>query len=363
MKKVFLVFRGFLKKIIVFNLLFLSLLLFQTSRAADNQNAGIENVVGTIDMLAVYAYHPSMQYYDYEKKLFIRPFKANMAVAEFNASVKSRFDEQEKIKSQYRNDFQKFNNEIEGLSKRINDIDARKAGEIYQVNQSGSAEMAKMKEAGERDKKVKAIQEDIGKIEAKYLKEKQDLTAKLEKTAADREELRMNVLKVHYMTQAETEKEFEKINKQIDDAIKYAMGKKGVKILLNVSQPFNSKTNENISETNKLQTGVSQVSIDTAMAPSYTAISEFFHSLEAPAGDLKNIQAQKKAKKELYSKVFNERNKLINIGSKYINNKTLVSGGTDLTLMVIFYNLKDVINREKAEYIQQVLQELGFINQ
>ena len=347
---------------LIFLFLFLfNLLSFQSSYAAENNAAGSENLLGTIDMLAVYAYHPSMQYYDYDKGLFIRPIKLNATINEFNNLIKSRFDEQEKTKSQLRNDFQKMNADIDSLSKRLNDIDSKKAGEIYQINQSGSEEMSKMKEVSEREKKVKIIQEEIAKIENKYLKEKQEITASLEKALAASEELKLNVLKIHYMTPSETEKEFEKINKQIDEAIKYSMNKKNVKFLLNLSHFSGQKLNGNISDKSIIPPSA-QSSIDTAVAPSYTMISEFFNSLEAPAGDLKNIEAQKKAKKELYSKIFNERYKLTKINSKHINNNLVIAGGVDITMTVIFYNLKDAINREKAEYIQQVLKEYGFVD-
>lgn len=189
--------------------------------------------LASIDLTLLYRSHPLMAYYDPAVSLFIKSSKDDKQYDSFSnliAARKNQFkDAYDRNKSEITNlasDIKYLESEIDRINKLI-DFKSQQIVSKYEQFIKNAPDSLSLKEVlFQKNKELKAV-------ENYHCRELKERTDKLAATLDSFEKIRLSLIKIYYLTPAETAKMFEKINNDVALAVCSAAEKKGVEAVLN----------------------------------------------------------------------------------------------------------------------------------
>ena len=331
--------------------------------------------IATIDIAAVYALHPMMQYFDEKVGLFIKPPKQETTYDDFLKIAQSRNNDYKKSFEGQASEIKRLKGEIDILKNEIKKLEYQKSVEASPINDTFETEITKA--ATDADKKKLIIQRNnlLGGVETKYNIEIDKKNKTLSGFLDSYEKIQRSLLKVYYLTPEETAKKFEEITSEIKDTIKFAAKKKGCKAVVNTTY-FSGKTEKkkpvekSVEEKTRANADLEEL---LKNGPDYSKALGILRTLESGmAPDVvktRNPEFNETEYMKMLQKMNKDREKediLKNYHSKdYMNrldqliettSMPVFYGGTDLTwLTVISLMVKNGIAKEKAEIISEVI--------
>jgi len=336
---------------------------------------GDDAIIGTIDIAAVYALHPMMQYYDQKLELFIKAPKQGTTYEEFMKITQTRRDEFKKLFEGQASEIKRLKEEMDVLKKEVKKLDIQKVVEAAPINENFDSQIQK---AADEDSKKKLLAQRTGelvKVDKKFNTEIDAKNKKLNDLLDSYQKIQRSLLKIYYLTPEETAKKFEEITSEIKDTIKLAAKKKGLKAVVNLNAVSGRDDKKKqpeitIAEKEKVSSDLADI---LANGPDYTkamsALRTFESGLSKDLLKTKNPefneteyvkmlqQMSKDREKEAVSAAYLSKDYIMNL-NQLVSATTapLVYGNTDLTwLTVIAIMVKNGIPKEKAETISEVI--------
>jgi len=273
---------------LIFIVFFAALFSSETASGAGtekNEGSG-NNIIGTVDMKQVYAYHPLMLYYDGNAGLFIKPVEASNLMAEAVTRAESdRNIEFQRAREANAQELRRLRNEITAVTDELQKIDHKTDMEINMKNESFKETYAAIN--NENEKKTRSVEHriKIDNIKTNFLAEKKELKIKLNETTAAFENLRNSVLKFHYLSREDSEKLFERIKNESFEAVKQSAADEGISFVME-SGLMSGKTIDKKTAVKKrdgLKTGSDGIEAMIWDGPSYTNILNLLTDMVKPA--------------------------------------------------------------------------------
>ncbi|HNY10812.1 MAG TPA: hypothetical protein PKK26_04385 [Candidatus Wallbacteria bacterium] len=331
--------------------------------------------IATIDIAAVYALHPMMQYYDEKVGLFIKPPKKETTYDDFLKITQARNNDFKKLFEGQASEIKRMKGEIDVLKTEMKRLEYQKAVESAPINETFEAEISKA--AKNEDKKKLIIERNnlLGSIQTKYDIEIEKKSKTLSGLLDSYEKIQRSLLKVYYLTPEETAKKFEEITLEIKETIKLAAKKKGVKAVVNSNyfsgKPEKKKTVEkSVEEKTRANSDLEEL---LKNGPDYSKALGILRTLESGMAKdvvktrnpeyneteyVKMLQKMNKDReKEDISKNYHSKDYIAHLDQLIETTLSPVFyGDTDLTwLTVISIMVKNGISKEKAETISEVI--------
>lgn len=334
----------------------------------DNDN----DIVATIDLMTIYAFHPAMQYYDQNMDLFIRQPAPGTKYEDFMAVTQSRRKEFQDAFERSAPEIKSAKGEIDVLKKEIERLDVQKRTEASDVSGKFDARIAGA--AKEDEKKALLAQRtqelsDVGKkfdadiaLKNKNLAEK---TKAYEKTLSD-------LLKIYYLTPEETAKKFDEINDEIVEVVKYAAKKNGIKAVMNYSRltPEEAAAAPAANVREEKSPSGPQLEDVLANGPDYSKAFNQLKTFDENLFKNDDDESMRNPEHVKFLKELSAANEKENASKLYFSKRFLASlkpigrltavpfiyGGADLTwYTLICIMVKNGIPKEKAEAASEVI--------
>jgi len=343
----------------------------QTKQQESDQAGSEESIVAIIDIAAVYALHPMMQYYDPDVDLFIKQPKPGTTFDEFLGIIKNRRNEFQKSFEGNTTEIKRIKNEIDILQQEIKKLGISKAIEASPINQKFTEQIQKTFSEDERKKLLVQRTNEIQKIEKKFDVEIENKNKQLANLLDSYEKIQRSLLKVFYLTPEETSKKFDEINAEIKDTIKLAAKKYGAKVILNANLISTQEESKKIPEKSIAEKKKANSELENMLVegPNYSKIlgvlkTFTYANIKSPLPDRNDSEYQKylqqmhkDQEKENFSKGYFNRDYIMQL--KQVRSLTavpMIYGGTDVTwFTVISLMVKNGIPKEKAEIISEII--------
>ncbi len=332
-------------------------------------------IIGTIDIAAVYALHPMMQFYDQKLGLFIKAPKQGTAYDDFLKITQTRRDEFKKLFEGQASEIKRLKEEVDVLKKEVKKLDVQKVIEAAPINEDFDARIQKAVDEDAKKKLLAQRTAELVKVDKKFNTEIEAKNKKINDLLDSYQKIQRSLLKIYYLTPEETAKKFEEITTEIKDTIKLAANKKGLKAVVNLNtvsgrDDKKKQPETTIAEKEKVSSDLSDI---LANGPDYTkamsALRTFESGLSKDLLKTKNPefneteyvkmlqQMSKDREKEAVSAAYLSKDYIMNL-DQLVSATTapIVYGNTDLTwLTVIAIMVKNGIPKEKAETISEVI--------
>jgi len=333
------------------------IILFAASVFAPGPSAA-GNLIGTVDMDALYAFHPLMQYYDNNAGLFIKPAGEGVTYAELQKAIELRaLDYQQNLEARS-GEIAKLKAEIKKVNDEIKKVENISAAKYMKLNDAFSAELAKVKDQKARQEMSRKHNVEFMKVQAEADAGKKSLEEKLSAAMTSCEKAQREILKSYYLSADESADFFKKINDEIKEAINYAAAAKGIKAVINTSR-ISSGVGRADSHGNKTGAGeIDAVAGKAAAAlekgPDYSKVLAILQ-----AGDAGREEEGGKGPGDVLKKIYLNRGEIASLkfgGTTAISNSPILTGGEDLTLLAVVYILKKHnVPKENAEVIGEII--------
>ncbi|HOT77620.1 MAG TPA: hypothetical protein PK467_17675 [Candidatus Wallbacteria bacterium] len=344
-------FRG-IAKLIIYAFLIVSPSNFQALCMAADKNEPVQAapadgpVIATIDLAAVYALHPMMNYYDPALNLFIKPAPKGSSHADFVALISERRKQYNKEAAAKAHELQKIKDDIETVWKEIKksgtkkladyDILEKKYAPLLQST-TGEAELKKY-----RLQYAAASKEFYDKYDAEFKGKQKKLSSLLDA----QEKIQFSLLRNYYLAPEETDKIFEQIDADIKEAVKIAAKKNNVKAVLNFNM-LNADIKNKPAQATAAEKKLTSDELEALLkaGPDYSKPLETLKGYESFNDKSSGFNPQ------LFSSDFSP--------SGGLAVRPLVTRGKDLTwFTIITLMVKNGIPKEKAEAVSDVISEI-----
>ena len=330
-----------------------------------------ESFIATIDIAAVYALHPQMQYYDQKVDLFIKPPKPGTTYNDFLSLTQNRRNDFKKSFEGNATETKRIKGEIDTLKQEIHKLNVGKAIEAAPINQKFEEQISKLTSEAEIKKMLSLRTDEIQKIEKKFNIEIEKKNQKLADFLDSYEKIQRSLLKVFYLTPEETSKKFDEITNEIKETVNIAAKKHGVKAIINVNSMPAATENKKTAEINITQKTKTNAELEELLleGPDYSKVLGILKTFEhanakSPFSDRTDSeyrkflqQMYKDQEKENFSKGYLTRDYIMQLKQlRDIKGNPIIYGSTDITwFTVIAVMVKNGIPKEKAETISEII--------
>jgi len=323
--------------------------------------------IAAVDLSLVYQFHPLMQYYDPNLKLFIRPFKVNGS-EQLNIAINERGLEFKTAEEKYMPEIKKTGLEISNIQAQIKEIENKRDNEVSQLNEKYKTLINDSGTAAEKSKKQSERMEKITAIQQKYTASIDSLNAKQKPLQDNCNKLIANIKSVYYLNSSESRELIRKINQEVVESIKYVAGKQGVKAVINISNKayYNAKLIEkNFMDGYGMNSNSGTASNDfnnIVPRPDYAKLLTLYEPLKENNNEIHGInisRTDKEVKLKQLKSAWNETNR--NFEGLFIDD-ALLYGGIDITSSVISYiYLKHGVPKDTALVIEEIFNDGGHL--
>lgn len=320
---------------------------------AKAQPAAQEFKMGYVDMAALLAFHPLMQYYSYDANIFIRPLKGGLSKTEFLKQIRERQEKYKILKENTENDIKKIQVEIDSIESEINKLRVKVSREQAVANQKYSDDYTKLSDENTRKLRTTEYHTHLSKLDRDYYEEKKKLDEYKDKKYAAMNDAILKISEVDYLNDVDSRNFFNSILDEIDAALKEAAEENKIPVILNSNYISMFTPNEFISM-NKYDAPASAINTNIPPMANYGYLLDNIDGAAETMAD-NEINAKKEYVKNECTRLLNRRVEIARLFSRYgVLNKMVVYGGVDLTADTLEKLLK---KHGVADYKIQVITE------
>ncbi len=351
----------------------------ERATASASEEEAEEIFLGTVDVAAIYAFHPMMQYYDPKVDLFIKLPAKNTTYDDFLTVTQNRRNEFQKAADANSSEIKRLKGEMDVLNQEIQRLGADKAAEAMPVNEKFDKQI---QSAGSEDAKRNLLAlrtEELNKIEAKFDGVLQNKNKKMSDLLDSYEKIQRSLLKIYYLTPEETAEKFEEINNEIKEEVKIAAKKNGVKAVINFSLAVSEFQNErpgdkSLEEKKKINSELEEL---LSGGPDYSKAMNLLNTFDAKSLKNSDDETMKAPEHVKFLKQLSADNEKKNASKLFFSKKYLmrlkpiasvtstpfIYGGTDLTwFTLISIMVRNGVPKEKAEAASEVISKMYYDN-
>ena len=339
---------------------------------AAEKNETEEIILGTVDIAALYAFHPLMQYYDQRVDLFIKLPPKNITYQDFFTLTQNRQSEFQKIAADNSSEIKRIKDELALLRQDIQKLDSGKAIEAAPVNEKFDKRIQSAASEDERKKLLMQRTAELEKIEVKFETDLLNKNKKMSELLDSYEKIQRSLLKIYYLTPEETAAKFEDIDNEIKEAVKIAAKKKGVKAVMNFSLPLPEEQNDGVDEKSLKEKNKINSDLENLLAagPDYSKAFSILKTSDDKSVENSGDESLKKPDhvkflselaagndREDAMKIYTSKRYFTKLkAAARMASRSFIYGGTDLTrLALIIIMAKGGISKEKAEAASEVM--------
>ncbi len=297
---------------------------------AKDQPAAQEFKIGYVDMAALLAFHPLMQYYSYDANIFIRPLKGGLSKTEFLKQIRERQEKYKILKENTENEIKKIQLEIDSLESEINKLRVKVSREQAVANQKYSDDYTKLSDENTRKLRTTEYHTQLSGLDRDYYEEKKKLDEQKDKKYAAMNEVILKISEVDYLNDVDSRNFFNSILDEIDAALKEAAEENKIPVILNSNFISMFTPNEFIGM-NKYDAPASAIISNIPPMANYSYLLDNIDGTAETMAD-NEINAKKEYVKNECTRLLNRRVEIARLFSRYgVLNKMVVYGGLDLT--------------------------------
>lgn len=329
------------------------LLLSLSGPAFAKKNAGL---VGTVDMNAIYAFHPTMQYYDKAAGFFIKPVAEGAAYQDLLKAMGLRAQEYQQNREARSAEISKLAAEIKKAGEDIKKAENGAAEKFSKLESDFNDRLSRISGAKIRQEMSRKHNEECMKIQSECDSAVGALRDKLASATGSLEKINDELLKTYYLTSSEGSDLLKKINDEIKEAVSYAASARGVNAVVNSARI--SLAGDGPDETKPEEASPADARAGTADAlekgPDYSKVLSVLRAGEA-GGEDDNGKGQDDPLKRIYY----ERKLVSSLdfkGERLFSSSSIAANSDDLTLEVISHILKKHnIPKENADAVREII--------
>lgn len=297
---------------------------------AKERPAAREFKIGYVDMAALLAFHPLMQYYSYDANIFIRPLKGGLSKTEFLKQIRERQEKYKILKENTETEMKKIQFEVESIESEINKLRVKVSREQAVANQKYSDEYTKLSDENTRKIRTTEYHTQLSKLDRDYYDEKKKLDEQKEKKYAAMNDVILKISEVDYLNDVDSRNFFNSILDEIDAALKEAAEENKIPVILNSNYISMFTPNEFIAM-NKYDSPASAINSNIPPMADYGYLLDNIDGAAETMAD-NEINAKKEYVKNECTRLLNRRVEIARLFSRYgVLNKMVVYGGADLT--------------------------------
>ncbi|HOD40269.1 MAG: hypothetical protein BWY32_00045 [bacterium ADurb.Bin243] len=326
--------------------IFISMALLCSIAAAESKKEGGKEQdawqnfkMGYVDMAAILAFHPLMQYYSYDANIFLRPLKGGISKTEFLKQIRDRQEKYKILKENTELEIKKIQASLDLIESEINKLRVKVSREQAVANQAYSEEYTKLTDENTRRTRTNEYHNQLSKLDRDYYDEKKKLDDQKQKKYDEMNNVILKISEVDYLNDVDSKNFFNSILDEIDEALKEVAAEKKIPVILNSNYISMFTPNEMITF-NNYETPVSTIKTNIPPMANYSYLIE---NVDGPADTMatNEITARKEYVKNECTKLMNRRIEIARLFARYqVLNRMVVCGGVDLTAAVLEKLLK-----------------------
>ncbi len=347
--------------IIYFNNIFSACVIAAEKKKSQSENDYIAQglKIGYVDMAALLAFHPMMQYYSYDANIFIRPLKGGLTKSEFLKQIRERQDKYKILKENTEADMKRLQFEIDSIEAEINKLRVKVSREQAVANQKYSDDYTKISDEAVRKQRTSEYHAQLFKLDRDYYDEKKKLDEQKEKKYVSMNAVILRISEVDYLNDVDSKNFFNSILDEIDAAIKETAEEKKVPFILNSNYISMFTPKEQITINNNFDVPASAIRTNIPPMANYSYLLDNIDGPEETMAE-NEITSKKEFVKNECTRLLNRRAEIARLFSRYrVLNKMVVYGGVDLTSNVLEKLLKKhSVSNFKIPVILETLDEL-----
>ncbi len=295
--------------------------------------------MGYVDMAAILAFHPLMQYYSYDANIFLRPLKGGISKTEFLKQIRDRQEKYKILKENTELEIKKIQASLDVIESEINKLRVKVSREQAVANQAYSEEYTKLTDENTRRARTNEYHNQLSKLDRDYYDEKKKLDDQKQKKYDEMNTVILKISEVDYLNDVDSKNFFNSILDEIDAALKEVAAEKKIPVILNSNYISMFTPNEMITF-NTYETPASGIKTNIPPMANYSYLIE---NVDGPADTMatNEITARKEYVKNECTKLMNRRVEIARLFARYqVLNRMVVCGGVDLTSAVLEKLLK-----------------------
>lgn len=315
--------------------------------------AKAEPFIGTVDVAAIYALHPLMQYYNHELGLFLKPFKSeDLSYEKLLSLIEARNKEYAAARDAASSEMKRLKAEYDETVRQISKAESVCVFESSALNEKLLQETAAAKSDSEKNEISRKCRLKTLEIQKKMEADTAPLKSKLADITAASDKVYNSLLDVQYLGREKSDKMLSDINAEIREAIAYAAQKTGVRAVMNAG--YSDLRKPEYMEVSAPPPAAVQTpkprDVD-GIVHDYNPILNLLRNFEYKPDSVHNPKNIRNIfMNSTFIPILEARGKMTRI--KGVINEPFLYGSTDLTPMVIIYLMaKNGISREKAELL------------